>query len=808
MDELPGGLVFLDERRPEPVRRAVLLPIICAGEVIGFAITGVNPRQPFDEDYREFLEHLASYIACAIASARAFEEQRRRADTLADTEAQHRASEEHLRLALEVGPVGTWEWDPGRETVTADAAHQSLFGLTPQPGPRPLELYRDRMSPDDFAVGVERATAALQRSSIVRHEHRVRLPDGQTRWLLSLGRAKRGDPACMIGISLDMTERRRMEEELRRSELRLRAAADLLGLGLYDWDPRTDALQWDARVKAMWGLPPDAHVDYEVWRSHVHPGDLERVLTAINGSVDARGDGLYDIDYRVIGADGVERWIRTRGHTTFGKDGPEAITGVALDITERKKAEQRLLEDEARLSAILAQLPIGVGLVDPEGRFLLRGGLLAHLWDDAMASADPRQRDRWQSFDADGHMLASESYPAARALCGETVVPGLDFTHTSDTGHETWIRVAAVPFRDMNGEIKGAVSILDDIDREKRAEQDIRDSEQRFREFSKHSTQVIWILSAREGRLEYLSPAYEHIWGQPRELGQGHWAETIHPEDQDAAVAALDRVVLGETVVREYRVIRPDGGMRSVRDTLFPMRNRHGRIERIGGISQDITVHTQSCVYLVDSEERSRADVQRVLMKAGYRVKSFATGSEFLAVAPVLAPGCVILDIRSPQAGGLAVARQLKATGSQLPVLVAGASQGDIRVAIQAMKTGAVDWIEMPCAEAVLLEAVASALADVRAVAERNWQVTRVRSQITSMTDRERQVLEGLLAGGTNKTIGRDLGISPRTVELYRASVMEKLGVQSLTQAVLLTAAAGILPINAASEHGLVRKRP
>jgi FixJ family two-component response regulator len=76
------------------------------------------------------------------------------------------------------------------------------------------------------------------------------------------------------------------------------------------------------------------------------------------------------------------------------------------------------------------------------------------------------------------------------------------------------------------------------------------------------------------------------------------------------------------------------------------------------------------------------------------------------------------------------------------------------------------------------------------------------------MTERERQVLEGLLAGGTNKTIGRDLGISPRTVELYRASVMEKLGAQSLTHAVLLTAAAGIFPTKAAGERGLARKRP
>jgi FixJ family two-component response regulator len=248
--------------------------------------------------------------------------------------------------------------------------------------------------------------------------------------------------------------------------------------------------------------------------------------------------------------------------------------------------------------------------------------------------------------------------------------------------------------------------------------------------------------------------------------------------------------------------------MRSVRDTLFPMRGRDGGVERIGGITQDVTVHTGSLVYLVDGPDESRADMQRLLMKAGYSVKTFASGSEFLSVAPVLALGCVVLDIRSPEAGGLTVARQLKAIGSPLPVLVTSTSHGDVAVAVQAMKAGAVDWIEMPCAEPVLLGAVASALADVRITAEQNRQAMRMRARFASMSMRQRQVLEGLVAGGTNKTIGRDLGISPRTVELYRASVMENLGVQSLTQAVLLTAAAGIHLTNAAGEQAPTRKRP
>ena len=136
----------------------------------------------------------------------------------------------------------------------------------------------------------------------------------------------------------DMRERDRREEALRQSEARLQVAADLVGLARYSWNPQTNGLDWDARLRAMWGLPADAHVDYEVWRSAVHPDDLLRVEAALASCVDPQGDGVYDLDYRVIGiTDGVERWVDTRGQTYFDKGRPVEFVGVALDITERKR---------------------------------------------------------------------------------------------------------------------------------------------------------------------------------------------------------------------------------------------------------------------------------------------------------------------------------------------------------------------------------------------------------------------------------------------------------------------------------------
>ncbi|HKW49285.1 MAG TPA: HWE histidine kinase domain-containing protein [Gemmatimonadaceae bacterium] len=121
----------------------------------------------------------------------------------------------------------------------------------------------------------------------------------------------------------------------------LRAAIDLVGLGRYRSDPQTQAIQWDARLKAMWGLAPDASVDLGVFLAGIHPEDRDRVQAALGQSVDPQGNGVCDIEYRVIGVSGgAERWVATRGKTVFEDGQIVSFHGVVLDISERKRAEQ------------------------------------------------------------------------------------------------------------------------------------------------------------------------------------------------------------------------------------------------------------------------------------------------------------------------------------------------------------------------------------------------------------------------------------------------------------------------------------
>jgi hypothetical protein len=123
----------------------------------------------------------------------------------------------------------------------------------------------------------------------------------------------------------------------RHSATQLQAAVDLLGLARYSWNPQTNELKWDRRIKATWAVPPDIEPDYDIWLNGIHPDDVDRVLAAVARCKDPRGDGVYDIAYRVIGLDGVERWVLTRGETLFKDGQPIDFAGVLLDLTPKIK---------------------------------------------------------------------------------------------------------------------------------------------------------------------------------------------------------------------------------------------------------------------------------------------------------------------------------------------------------------------------------------------------------------------------------------------------------------------------------------
>lgn len=201
---------------------------------------------------------------------------------------------------------------------------------------------------------------------------------------------------------------------------------------------------------------------------------------------------------------------------------------------------------------------------------------------------------------------------------------------------------------------------------------------------------------------------------------------------------------------------------------------------------------TQSrLVHVVDDEESIRRSLVFLLQTAGYRVEKWEDGTAFLKHADPAAPGCVLLDVRMPEMDGLQVLDEMAKRGFNLPVIVL-TGHGDISTAVRAMQAGAIDVLEKPFNRDKLLKAL-----DVgfRQLANHEAQRQRedwAKTQVALLTEREREVLEGLACGYPNKTVAFDLGISSRTVEVYRANAMTKLDVTSFADALRIAFAAGM----------------
>jgi two-component system, LuxR family, response regulator FixJ len=196
-----------------------------------------------------------------------------------------------------------------------------------------------------------------------------------------------------------------------------------------------------------------------------------------------------------------------------------------------------------------------------------------------------------------------------------------------------------------------------------------------------------------------------------------------------------------------------------------------------------------SLVHVVDDDQGVRESLAFLLQSAGLTVRTYDSAAAFLAVAKGLASGCVLTDVRMPgEMDGLALQRHLAALGGSLAVVVM-TGHADVPIAVEALKAGARDFLEKPFDEDRLLTVVREALAASQHAEEEVQVSAGTVARIASLTPREREVLQRLVAGQPNKTIAYDLGTSPRTVEVQRARVMEKMGARSLADLVRMVLA-------------------
>lgn len=188
-------------------------------------------------------------------------------------------------------------------------------------------------------------------------------------------------------------------------------------------------------------------------------------------------------------------------------------------------------------------------------------------------------------------------------------------------------------------------------------------------------------------------------------------------------------------------------------------------------------------VHIVDDEEAVRASLSFLLSTSGFAVRTHASALAFLELAPEIKNGCLVTDLRMPDVDGVELLRRLNAAGAMLPTIVV-TGHGDVQMAVEAMKNGALDFIEKPFADEVIIQSIRRAVDKAATLIDAGQVEAKTRERLSSLSEREMQVLKGVVQGRPNKTIAFELGISPRTVEVYRAGLMSKMQAGSLAELV------------------------
>lgn len=388
-----------------------------------------------------------------------------------------------------------------------------------------------------------------------------------------------------------ISDRKRAEQRLRLDEERLRLSFRAAKMGSWDWDVVNNRVIWDDRMFELYGIQPeDFRGTYEAWETGIHPDDLPISRLALQQALDGNRD--FETEFRVIWPNGDIRYIEAYALVQRDAGGrPLRMIGANLDISDRKALEQDLLEQQRLLDTFVSSSPVGICVMDDQLRYTLINDALAEIngvpvadhigktpWD-IVPDLAPKQRQVFQQVLATG-----EAIPEFEVV-GETArFPGVI---------RTWL-ASYFPLKAESGQTIGIGIIVVETTERSRAEQALRDSEEKFRQLAENIQDVFWLTDAHISQVLYISPAYEQIWGRSCEslrCDPSLFLSTIHPDDRQQMMSALGQPSLPFEV--EYRIIQPDGTVRWIRDRGFPVFDASGTLVRRAGLARDITERKQ-----------------------------------------------------------------------------------------------------------------------------------------------------------------------------------------------------------------------
>lgn len=456
------------------------------------------------------------------------------------------------------------------------------------------------------------------------------------------------------------------------------------------------------------------------------------------------------------------------------------VLGVVYETTRRLLTDEALRSSEASIRTLADSAPGLLWRCEPDGLltwanqrledYFGDAGLGFVRWDDRVHPDDigPAQQ-AFADFMADGRPFEFQ-----QRLLGRD-------------GSYRWFMVKSQQVLDAGGQLIEWCGAAIDIHEWRLAAERIDERDQILRDFHGADATLMWVADVATRHVDAVNVQSMPAWALPHEdtIGWEAWADGVHPSDRPMFLAVFDAAASGKTTQLRFRRLTDIGPARWFHMTAFPLGSAG---DRIGGLLVELGAAEDPRVFLVQPDTVDRRALSRVLSQRGFKVRVFDLVDDFERVCEDLCPGCVILAADESLASTIRVATLLKDL-PQLKWLATGAFENRLQDVVTLMKLGASDVLSSPTPDAI---AVAGQAAFDLTQSSRNVRPPGARTRLSDLSPREREVLEGLVKGGTNKTIAQKLALSPRTVETHRAHLMDRLGVSTLAELVGVAAAAGL----------------
>ncbi|HXW71220.1 MAG TPA: PAS domain S-box protein [Methylocella sp.] len=391
-----------------------------------------------------------------------------------------RKSEERFRFVTARAEVGRWDWDLEADRLEWSALCKQLFGLPPDE-PMSYARFLAAIHPSDRGYTDRAVRACLESGGAEDYdiEYRAIWPDGTVRWIHAKGSAlfENGRAVRMAGIALNITARKKAEEQIRHSQRQLQMALEASQAGIWGWNALTNESIWDDRHHALYGFEQGAPRSFDAWVGRLHPDDRDRVLARLEAMLATPSDNDWREEFRILHPSRGECWMLNIGRAERDASGKvERMAGIVLDITERKQAEEALRKSEVLFRSIFENAAVGIAHIAPDGRWLRVNERLCEITG---YTADELTTKTFQDITYPGD-LEADLAQTRRLLAGEIDSFGMDKRYIRKDGSIVWIRLAAGCVRKPDHSVDYFVSVIEDIGALKAAEEALRESERQL----------------------------------------------------------------------------------------------------------------------------------------------------------------------------------------------------------------------------------------------------------------------------------------------------------------------------------------